>query len=135
VAVTGVRAILRIIVTDGLRATGHRAAWLNALRPRAAKGEQLSPAAPIGIGTSIVLITVGAIFKYAINAGELFGILDIQVTGTILLIIGILGLVLAIAWTIMISNRTRPVAYDDRREVVREREREYEEPTRRRERF
>jgi hypothetical protein len=75
---------------------------------------------------------VGAILKYAINAGEILGVLDIQVTGTILLIIGILGLVLAIAFTIL-SNRGRPVAYDDRREVVRERE--YEEPTRRRERF
>jgi flagellar biogenesis protein FliO len=84
---------------------------------------------PIGIGTSIVLITVGAILKYAITEGNLL-FLDIQAAGTILLIIGILGLVLAIAWTIMISNRERPVAYDDRRE----REREYEEPTRRRER-
>jgi hypothetical protein len=94
----------------------------------------LSPGTPIGIGTSIVLITVGAILKYAITEGNIF-FLDIQAAGTILLVIGILGLVLAIAWTIMISNRTRPVAYDDRREVVREREREYEEPTRRRERF
>jgi flagellar biogenesis protein FliO len=89
---------------------------------------------PIGIGTSIVLITVGAILKYAITEGNLL-FLDIQAAGTILLIIGILGLVLAIAWTIMISNRERPVAYDDRREIVREREREYEEPTRRRERY
>jgi hypothetical protein len=88
---------------------------------------------PIGIGTSIVLITVGAILKYAITEGNLL-FLDIQAAGTILLVIGILGLVLAIAWTIMISNRERPVAYDDRREIVREREREYEEPTRRRER-
>jgi hypothetical protein len=134
VAVTGIRAILRIIVTDGLRATGRPRAWLNALRPGAAKGEQLSPGTPIGIGTSIILITVGAILKYAITEGNIF-FLDIQAAGTILLVIGILGLVLAIAWTIMISNRTRPVAYDDRRDVVREREREYEEPTRRRERF
>ncbi len=94
----------------------------------------MSPGTPIGIGTSIVLITAGAILKYAITEGNLL-FLDIQAAGTILLIIGILGLVLAIAWTIMISNRERPVAYDDRREVVREREREYEEPTRRRERY
>ncbi len=89
---------------------------------------------PIGIGTSIVLITVGAILKYAITEGNLL-FLDIQAAGTILLVIGVLGLVLAIAWTIMISNRERPVAYDDRREIVRERDREYEEPTRRRERY
>lgn len=89
---------------------------------------------PIGIGTSIVLITAGAILKYAITEGNLL-FLDIQAAGTILLVIGILGLVLAIAWTIMISSRERPVAYDDRREIEREREREYEEPTRRRERY
>lgn len=95
----------------------------------------MSPVAPIGIGTSIFLITIGAIFKYAINAGELFGILDIQVTGTILLIIGILGLVLAIAFTIMTTSRSRSAAHDARpREVVRERD-PYDEPTRRRERY
>jgi hypothetical protein len=93
----------------------------------------VSAGTPIGIGTSIVLITVGAILKYAITEGKLL-FLDIQAAGTILLVIGILGLVLAIAWTIWLSNRARPVAYDDRREVVRERE-TYEEPTRRRERF
>ncbi len=98
-----------------------------------AKGEQLRPATPIGIGTAIVLITVGAILKYAINEGEIF-FLDIQAAGTILLVIGILALVLAIAWTIMLANRDRRPAYDDRRDVVRERE-YYEEPTRRRERY
>ena len=45
-----------------------------------------------GIGTSIVLITVGAILKYAITEGNIF-FLDIQAAGTILLVIGILGLV------------------------------------------
>lgn len=95
----------------------------------------MRPAAPIGIGTSIVLITAGAILKYAITEGNLL-FLDIQAAGTILLVIGILGLVLAIAWTIMTTRRDRPAYVDDRRDVVREREREYvEEPTRRRERF
>ena len=93
----------------------------------------MTPAAPIGIGTSLVLITAGAILKYAITEGNIF-FLDIQAAGTILLIIGILGLVLAIAWTIMLSNRSRRAVYDDRPDVVRERE-YYEEPTRRRERF
>ncbi|CAA9509612.1 MAG: hypothetical protein AVDCRST_MAG45-1819 [uncultured Solirubrobacterales bacterium] len=93
----------------------------------------MTPVAPIGIGTSIVLIAVGAILKYAITADEVL-FLDIPVTGTILLVIGILGLVLAITYTIMVTSRSRrDVAYDDRREVVRERE--YEEPTRRRERY
>jgi hypothetical protein len=83
----------------------------------------LTPAAPIGIGTSLVLITIGAILKYAITEGNLW-FLDIQAAGTILLIVGILGLVLAIAWMIMANSRRRSA------DVVRERE-YHDEPTRR----
>jgi beta-lactamase regulating signal transducer with metallopeptidase domain len=85
----------------------------------------LTPVAPIGIGTSLVLITLGAILKYAVDAGTLFGILDINTTGTILLIVGIVGLIIALAWTIMLTNQRRTP------EVERERE-YYDEPTRRR---
>ena len=85
----------------------------------------MTPVAPIGIGTSLVLITIGAILKYAITEGTLFGILDIQAAGTILLIVGILGLVLAIAWMIMANSRRRSA------DVVREREYDDEPPTRR----
>lgn len=83
----------------------------------------MTPAAPIGIGTSLVLITFGAILKYAITEGNLW-FLDIQAAGTILLIVGILGLVLAIAWMVMANSRRRTP------EVTRERE-YYDEPTRR----
>lgn len=55
------------------------------------------------LGTSIVLIAVGAILKYAVTYGSLFGILDIQVTGTILLIIGIIGLIISLVF--MFTNR------------------------------
>jgi len=92
----------------------------------------VSPGTPIGIGTSIVLITAGAILKYAITEGNIF-FLDIQAAGTILLIIGILALVLAIAYTIMVSSRSRP-AYEDRGDIARDREYR-EEPTRRRDRY
>jgi hypothetical protein len=85
----------------------------------------LTPVAPIGIGTSLVLITLGAILKYAVDAGTLFGILDINTTGTILLIVGVIGLIIALAWTIMLTNQRRTP------EVERERE-YYDEPTRRR---
>jgi len=84
----------------------------------------LTPVAPIGIGTSLVLITLGAILKYAITEGNIW-FLDIQATGTILLLVGILGLIIALAYTLLLSNR--------RREPEVEREREfYDEPTRRR---
>ncbi len=91
----------------------------------------MTPAAPIGIGTSIVLITVGAILKYAINEGEIF-FLDIDAAGTILLLIGILTLVLAIVYGLILSNRARETeVVRERPDVVRERE-YYDEPTRRR---
>jgi hypothetical protein len=83
------------------------------------------PAAPIGIGTSIVLITLGAILKYAITEGNIW-FLDIQAAGTILLIIGILALVLAIVYTVMLSREPRAREPD----VGRERE-YYDDPTRR----
>jgi hypothetical protein len=49
------------------------------------------------IGSSIVLIAVGAILKWAVTA-HVSGI-DLQTVGTILFVLGILGLVLAIAYT------------------------------------
>lgn len=97
----------------------------------------MTPAAPIGIGTSIVLITVGAILKYAINEGEIF-FLDIDAAGTILLLIGILTLVLAIVYGLILTNRARGVETEvvrERPDVVREREYYDDPPRRRRDRF
>ena len=66
------------------------------------------------IGTSIVLIAVGAILKYAVTA-HVSGI-DIQVVGTILIIVGIIGLILSLLYTFAWSgrSRTRTDYYDDR---------------------
>ena len=86
----------------------------------------MPPASGPSIGTSIVLIAIGAILKYAVEF-SVSGI-DINVVGTILLLIGILGLVLALVYTLILTNRRREP------EVMRERE-YYEEPTRRRERY
>jgi hypothetical protein len=94
----------------------------------------VTPVAPVGIGTSIVLITVGAILKYAITEGEIW-FLDIEATGTILLLIGILALVLAIVYGLVLTNRARGSEVGrERPDVVRERE-YYDDPTRRRERY
>jgi len=68
----------------------------------------------MGIGTSLVLIAVGAILKYAITA-SVHGV-KVDVVGTILMIIGILGLVITLIYTAAWSNR-RPgggPAYHDR---------------------
>ncbi len=71
------------------------------------------------IGTSILLIAVGAILKYAVTA-EVSGI-DIQTVGVILMLIGILGLILSLLYTFVWSEgaRRRKAAggadpYDDR---------------------
>jgi beta-lactamase regulating signal transducer with metallopeptidase domain len=51
----------------------------------------------MGIGTSLVLIAVGAILKWAVNA-DVSGI-EISTIGLILLIIGILGLLISLLFT------------------------------------
>jgi hypothetical protein len=57
------------------------------------------------IGTSIVLIAVGAILKYAVTA-HVSGI-DLQTVGTILMIVGILGLILSLIYTFAWSDGAR----------------------------
>ncbi len=75
---------------------------------------------PMTIGTSILLIAVGAILKYAVTA-DVSGI-DIQTVGVILMLIGILGLILSLLYTFMWS----PNAQARRRDPD-----PYEQPTRR----
>ncbi len=60
----------------------------------------------MGLGTSIVLIATGAILKYAVNADT--DVIDIQVVGTILLVIGILGLVISLVYMFMSSRPPEP---------------------------
>lgn len=67
------------------------------------------------IGTSIVLIAAGAILKWAVTA-HVNGF-DIQTAGTVLFVVGLVGLVLALIYTFWWSNR-HP-AYDDARVVRR----------------
>ena len=64
------------------------------------------------IGTSLFLIAVGAILRYAVDA-TVAGI-DIQTAGLILIIIGVVGL--AIGLFLLASDRRRGdrVIYEDR---------------------
>jgi uncharacterized membrane-anchored protein len=68
------------------------------------------------IGTSILLIAVGAILKYAVTA-HVSGI-DLQTVGVILMLVGILGLILSLLYTFVWSDRARrprePGYYDER---------------------
>ena len=86
----------------------------------------------MGIGTSLVLIAVGAILKYAVTI-SVSGV-SLQTVGVILMLVGAAGLLLSLIW--MAMSRRRDVAVDDRarydyaiddrprREVVDERPRE-----------
>jgi hypothetical protein len=65
------------------------------------------------IGTAIVLIAVGAILKWAVTAHVSW--IDLQTTGTVLFVVGLVGLALAIVYTFWSSSRhddydqTRPM--------------------------
>ena len=64
----------------------------------------------MGIGTSIVLIAVGAILKWAVTA-EVSGI-ELTTIGTILLIVGILGLIISLLFTSQAFGRRDTVVRD-----------------------
>ena len=68
------------------------------------------------IGAALLLIGVGAVLKWAVTA-QISGF-DIQTAGTVIFIVGLLGLALAVMYTFMWS-RDRYYGYDET--VVRRR--------------
>ncbi|MET0615342.1 MAG: DUF6458 family protein [Thermoleophilaceae bacterium] len=64
----------------------------------------------MGIGTSIFLIAVGAILRYAVNV-TVQGV-EIDTVGLILMVVGIIGLVISLA-IIFMSSDDRPRRPDD----------------------
>jgi hypothetical protein len=56
------------------------------------------------IGSAIVLIAVGAILRWAVTAHVSW--IDIQTAGTVLFVIGIVGLILAVAYQFYWSRGT-----------------------------
>ncbi len=62
------------------------------------------------IGTSIVLIAIGAILKYAVTADV--EAVDIQTVGTILMIVGILGLAISLLYMFVLADRRPRDPYD-----------------------
>lgn len=61
------------------------------------------------IGAAIVLIAIGAVMKWAVTA-HVNGF-DIQTAGTVVLVVGIIGLVLALLYTFW--PRRGPYPYED----------------------
>jgi hypothetical protein len=66
----------------------------------------------MGIGTSIFLIALGAILKFAVHT-SVSGI-SLQTVGVILMVAGVLGLILSFMWTNAASRRRRDVVVEDR---------------------
>jgi uncharacterized membrane protein YuzA (DUF378 family) len=64
----------------------------------------------MGIGTSLVLIGIGAILKYAVTA-DVQGV-DLDVVGVILMIIGIAGLVISLLYLAVWSDRRHDARYE-----------------------
>jgi len=58
----------------------------------------------MGIGTSIFLIALGAILKFAVTA-TVSGI-ALGTVGVILMVVGIIGLVISLLWLMQASRRT-----------------------------
>ena len=69
----------------------------------------------MGIGTSIFLIAVGAILRYAVNVTV--SEIELQTVGLILIIVGIIGLVISLAVIFMARDDPprRPDDYPTRR--------------------
>lgn len=72
-------------------------------------------------GTSLLLIAVGAILRYAVTA-TVSGI-DLQVVGLVLMIVGIVGLILSLLWFGAWASRRREVPPVERE--VRDRDLRY----------
>jgi hypothetical protein len=65
----------------------------------------------VTIGTSIVLVAIGAILKWAVTA-TVKGF-NIQTAGTVVFVVGLVGLALAILYTFWWAPSRRAPAYDD----------------------
>lgn len=76
----------------------------------------------MSIGSSILLIAIGAILKWAVTA-HVSGF-NIQTAGTVLLIVGIVGLILSLIYTFVWSRSRRDVR------VVDDRDPRYDPPPR-----
>ena len=71
----------------------------------------------MGIGTSILLIAVGAILRWGVS--DAISGIDLPVIGLILMICGVLGLAISLLWA-NVWRRDRTVATE--RPVARERD-------------
>jgi hypothetical protein len=80
----------------------------------------------MSIGTSILLIAVGAIMRFAVTVHS--SGFNINTAGTILMVVGVVGLLISVLWMTMWADRRGGGTVVQERAVVREpvvREREF----------
>jgi uncharacterized membrane-anchored protein len=76
----------------------------------------------MGLGTSLFLIAIGAILRFAVTVSTTHGF-NVHTIGLILLIVGAIGLVISLFWMTVWADRSRGVGTVRRdRPVVRETE-------------
>jgi sulfite exporter TauE/SafE len=72
----------------------------------------------MGLGTSIFLIALGAILRFAVHVST--SGFNLHTIGLILIIVGVIGLIISLLWmTVWSRRRDRVVAVDDRRVATR----------------
>jgi hypothetical protein len=59
----------------------------------------------MGIGTSILLIAVGAILRFAVSVHT--SGFNIHTIGVILMVVGVIGLLISLLWMTIWADRTR----------------------------
>jgi hypothetical protein len=71
----------------------------------------------MGIGTSLLLIAVGAILRFAVSAHA--SGFSIHTVGVILMVVGVAGLLISLLWMTLWADRTRSddVVLQRRRDV------------------
>ncbi len=62
----------------------------------------------MGLGTSLVLIAIGAILRFAVSVST-HGF-NIHAVGVILMVLGIVGLIITLIWMTVWADRRRAVA-------------------------
>ena len=68
------------------------------------------------IGTSLFLLAVGAILKYAVD-DAVEGV-DLSTVGVILMIVGVVGLIISLLWMMVLRDRAARTRYVERRDYV-----------------
>lgn len=67
----------------------------------------------MGVGTSIVLIAVGAIIRFAVNVTWRASTVNWNLVGDILMVIGVIGLVFSLIWMATANRRSVTVRHTD----------------------